>query len=344
MGADMSFEALKLELADSPLKMRPTASQRQPTPDATPNNSPSPSFHSLDRTLGAPITAPPSPMTSLSGSASPRSVMSRGPSASPVPAPQTMMMPRAYPQSFPPIQPLHIIPGVHPLSSANMNGNLYPTMMYPAYTPALPSSSSRKRQRSVRTSTYNKWSPEEDALLRSAVARHGTQGKWAIIAASIPGRTPIQCSTRYTGALNPRIHKGKWSSEEDALLRTAFNDACLQLLSERGPDVDITPSSSLIPWQKIAEIIPGRTGVQCIARYQEALDPEIRKGKWNVEEDALLKKGLRLHGKGWVKIAGLIRGRTQRQCRTRWLQIRERLEAEGIFVCGKDEGDEGMDA
>ncbi|KAJ3376617.1 hypothetical protein HDU92_009200, partial [Lobulomyces angularis] len=53
-----------------------------------------------------------------------------------------------------------------------------------------------------------------------------------------------------------------------------------------------------------------------MARYQEALDPTVKKGRWSEEEDALLKKGLSEYGKRWVKIAEIVHGRTQRQCRT----------------------------
>ncbi|KAJ3143882.1 Myb-like DNA-binding domain protein, partial [Irineochytrium annulatum] len=177
------------------------------------------------------------------------------------------------------------------------------------------------------------WTPDEDALLRAAVARHGTSGKWAMISSCIPGRTPIQCSTRWSGALNPRIHKGKWSKEEDDVLKASYREAIERLSADgNGPQQ--------VNWQRIAERIPGRTAVQCIARYQEALDPVIRKGKWSLEEDAMLRRGLSLHGKSWVKIAEEIHGRTQRQCRTRWLQLRSRLEAEEAAKGGKAKREE----
>ncbi|KAJ3109215.1 Myb-like DNA-binding domain protein [Phlyctochytrium bullatum] len=335
---------------------------RQSTPEAS--SSPSPRLSPFPAAITAGmVTAPPSPQSRplppKFAAAAPRELLPATPAASPVVSART-----ATP--------------VHPLSSANMNGFVrrpspalaaaaaahlaasglvgYTSVDGTATAAAAPKptmvATTRKRQRSVKTSTYNKWTPDEDALLRDAVSRHGTQGKWALIAACIPGRTPIQCSTRWTGALNPRIHKGKWSADEDAILKRAFREACERIRADHAdPDTAFgigklpPPTCSAIPWQRIAEQIPGRTAVQCIARYQEALDPEIRKGKWSAEEDAALREGLRLHGKAWVRIAGLIRGRTQRQCRTRWLQIRARLEAEGIFVAGggKEEEEEEME-
>ncbi|KAI8599165.1 Homeodomain-like protein, partial [Dissophora ornata] len=81
----------------------------------------------------------------------------------------------------------------------------------------------------------------------------------------------------------------------------------------------ISRAMSLCPWSLIAtRSIPGRTGVQAQARWSEALDPQVKKGPWSQEEDALLLSGVRESRKCWIWIADTIPGRTQRQCRTRW--------------------------
>ncbi|KAI8620554.1 Homeodomain-like protein, partial [Chytriomyces sp. MP71] len=173
---------------------------------------------------------------------------------------------------------------------------------------------------------YHKWSPEEDEILRSAILRvtknnvADVAGKWVRISQLVPGRTPIQCSARWTGALNSDIVRGKWTAREDKLLVTAVAEERARV--ERVDASGTTRVSDAdLNWQRIACCVAGRTGVQCAARYQEALDPDIRKGKWLSEEDALLRQGILAHGKSWVKIAAAIPNRTQRQCRTRWLQI-----------------------
>ncbi|KAF9121921.1 Myb- protein B [Mortierella sp. 14UC] len=79
------------------------------------------------------------------------------------------------------------------------------------------------------------------------------------------------------------------------------------------------------PWSLIASFsVPGRTGVQAQARYSEALDPLVKKGPWSAQEDTLLMEGVGRAegGRCWIWIADGIRGRTQRQCRTRWVQLR----------------------
>jgi hypothetical protein len=81
-----------------------------------------------------------------------------------------------------------------------------------------------------------------------------------------------------------------------------------------------------LPWSKIAQYIPNRTGIQCQARWTEALDPSVRKGRWKKEEDELLKLGVERFGCCWIRVAGSISGRTQRQCRTRWNQIQSKQQ------------------
>lgn len=76
-----------------------------------------------------------------------------------------------------------------------------------------------------------------------------------------------------------------------------------------------------MPWNRIAENIPHRTGIQCQARWTEALDPAVRKGRWHPEEDKQLKVAIEKYGCCWIRVASMIPTRTQRQCRTRWNQI-----------------------
>lgn len=156
---------------------------------------------------------------------------------------------------------------------------------------------------------YCRWTEEEDRLLSKAVEDYGPH-KWTVISHFIPGRTAVQCSTRWFGALNPNIHKGRWVEQEDNALIKAV---------QRFQSID--PEGQL-PWNKIAEYIPHRTGIQCQARWSEALNPKVRKGRWHAEEDKLLNKAIAKYGCCWIRVASMIPTRTQRQCRTRYNQIR----------------------
>ncbi|KAI9507697.1 Homeodomain-like protein [Russula earlei] len=66
------------------------------------------------------------------------------------------------------------------------------------------------------------WSPEEDAQLRLAVNLYGHA--WMEVASVIPGRNNEQCRDRWTERLNPKVTKGKWTTEEDARLLSAVSE------------------------------------------------------------------------------------------------------------------------
>jgi hypothetical protein len=98
-----------------------------------------------------------------------------------------------------------------------------------------------------------------------------------------------------------RASMGKWTEEEDGLLRKAVSDYGGK------------------SWKKIAACLPGRTDVQCLHRWQKVLKPGLIKGPWTSEEDALVVKLVKIHGnKKWSFIARQLKGRLGKQCRERW--------------------------
>jgi hypothetical protein len=175
----------------------------------------------------------------------------------------------------------------------------------PRYTSkcALDPSINRVVRRSV------KWTTNEDAKLKDAVKMHGKN--WPEIATLVPGRTKLQCCSRWHGTLDPSIdwtmvRAGYWTSDEDNKLKDAVQ-------THGGKD-----------WAGIATLVPGRTNIQCRGRWLSALDPSIgrtpgRTGIWTTDEDVKLKDAVKMHnGKNWPEIAALVPGRTKVQCCTRW--------------------------
>lgn len=66
----------------------------------------------------------------------------------------------------------------------------------------------------------------------------------------------------------------------------------------------------LVSWAKIAEVMPGRTAKQCRERYNNHVDPAIKKDKiWSAEEDALVMQLHAEHHNQFAKIARSIEGR-----------------------------------
>lgn len=133
------------------------------------------------------------------------------------------------------------------------------------------------------------WSKEEDDILIEKSKEYGYKN-WALVAAFIPGRTAIQCSARYK-RIQPGLVKGAWTPEEDKEL--------LRLFKYYGKN-----------WSNISKSMPKRTGKQIRDRFLNALDENLKKDKFSIEEDKKVIKWYKVYGNAWCKIAKKIKGRT----------------------------------
>jgi hypothetical protein len=167
------------------------------------------------------------------------------------------------------------------------------------------------------------WSKDEDAELSRAVANtskmkwgKGYTTNWVAISALVPSRTRLQCWRRWHDVLDPSIDRtppertGKWTPDEDSKLKDAVH-------THGGKE-----------WAAITALVPGRTGKQCYSRWKDNLDPSIsrgngRAGGWTVEEATKLEDTVLTHGdKNWKDIAALVPGRTNKQCRDKWKNMK----------------------
>jgi hypothetical protein len=168
-------------------------------------------------------------------------------------------------------------------------------------------------------SAKGRWKVEEDAKLMDAVRIHGGRN-WKAITALVPGRTDLQCRTRWFKSLRPDIDqtnsttcsKGNWNETEDRMLTDA--------VKKHGKN-----------WAAVSALIPNRTDNQCCRRWHWherlcSIDPTtklamIKTGKWTPEEDQTLAGAVEIHGdQDWNVIEALVAGRTLDQCRHRWSQ------------------------
>ncbi|OAY71802.1 Myb-like protein L [Ananas comosus] len=150
---------------------------------------------------------------------------------------------------------------------------------------------------------HNPWTMMEDKKLLFIVQERGVYN-WINISISLgTHRTPFQCLARYQRSLNPHILNRDWTEEEDITLCAA-----VETFGDNN-------------WQAVASHMDSRTGPQCSNRWRKTLNPDRRKvGRWSVDEDKRLKVAVMLFGaKNWNKIAQFAPGRTQVQCRERWL-------------------------
>ena len=154
-----------------------------------------------------------------------------------------------------------------------------------------------------------KWTIEEDESLLNAVNTYGTKN-WKLVSKVLQKRNQVQCLHRWTKILQPGLTKGPWSIEEDRKL--------IQWVKKEGP----------CKWTTCAEFIKGRSGKQCRERWLNTLNPNVKKGAWEVEEDYLIFNLYNKFGSQWSKISLHMPTRTENSIKNRFYSTLRRIAAE----------------
>ncbi|NXJ40879.1 SNPC4 protein, partial [Ciconia maguari] len=149
------------------------------------------------------------------------------------------------------------------------------------------------------------WTEEEIERLKKIAAKHGYLD-WQTIAQELgTNRTPFQCLQKYQ-IYNKDLKRKEWTKAEDQML--------LELVQEMRV-------GSHIPYKKIAYYMEGRDSAQLIYRWTKSVDPSLKKGPWTPEEDAMLLAAVKKYGeRDWYKIRTEVPGRSDAQCRDRYLK------------------------
>jgi hypothetical protein len=100
--------------------------------------------------------------------------------------------------------------------------------------------------------------------------------------------------------------KNKFTAEEDRIL--------LELVRRLG-DKD---------WINISLVIGTRNARQCRERYNNYLNPDLRKDEWTPDEDAILEQKYRQLGPKWNTIGKFFFHRSDNALRNRWMVLARR--------------------
>jgi hypothetical protein len=164
------------------------------------------------------------------------------------------------------------------------------------------------------------WTTEEQDLLKKLVEQYkDTAPRWNEIAANFHDHNAIDCLTKWQTLTNPPVIKGKgsWTVEEDQILREKRS-----LYGRK--------------WAKIAAHLPGRQGKQCRERFVNHLDPELKKGEWTDDEEAILIAMHEHHGNRWANISKQLPGRSDNDVKNHWYStIQRKFQQHGkdVSIC-----------
>ncbi|XP_010607273.1 snRNA-activating protein complex subunit 4 [Fukomys damarensis] len=149
------------------------------------------------------------------------------------------------------------------------------------------------------------WSVEEVGQLMAIAATHGHL-QWQLVAEELgTGRSAFQCLQQFQQH-NRALKRRQWTEEEDRMLTQLVQQMRL---------------GSHVPYRKIVYYMEGRDSMQLIYRWTKSLDPNLRKGFWAPDEDAKLLRAVAKYGEqDWFKIREEVPGRSDAQCRDRYLR------------------------
>ncbi|KAI2782305.1 pre-mRNA splicing factor component-domain-containing protein [Daldinia loculata] len=121
----------------------------------------------------------------------------------------------------------------------------------------------------------------------------------------------------------PVVKGGVWTNIEDEILKVS--------VSKYG----------LNQWARVSSLLPRKTPKQCKARWNEWLDPSIKKIEWSKEEDERLLHLAKLMPTQWRTIAPIV-GRTANQCLERYQKLldeAEQRESSSLGLTGPEGGE-----
>ncbi|XP_023275644.1 snRNA-activating protein complex subunit 4-like [Seriola lalandi dorsalis] len=125
------------------------------------------------------------------------------------------------------------------------------------------------------------------------------------------------CLQTFQRFVSDSLRHSSWTPAEDDLLREL---------------VDKMRIGNFVPYTQMSYFMEGRDPAQLIYRWNQVLDPSLKKGLWSKEEDELLLQAVFRHrAKNWWKIRLEVPGRTDSACRDRYYDCLKAGTKRGAF-------------
>jgi len=176
----------------------------------------------------------------------------------------------------------------------------------------------------VQKLTYTKtWDEKSDRILINYISKNlFTTKKWKKVSLLIKNKSPSQCYKRYK-IVNPKFNKGRWSAEEDSLI--------LMLIGTFGKN-----------WSLISKSFKKRSSRQIKVRYENHLIPNIKKTKFNKDEDEIILNLYPKFKNNWSKYTPYLNGRASKKIKFRYISLAKKIrqnqkDKSKIFEIIKDE-------
>ncbi|KOB78595.1 snRNA-activating protein complex subunit 4 [Operophtera brumata] len=145
------------------------------------------------------------------------------------------------------------------------------------------------------------WSHEEHQELQRLAAENKMQDWESIAKALNTGRTGYQCFVYFRTNVSHAACGRKWTQAEMNYLQRV---------------IDLYKEENYIPWGKVAASIENRTKIQCYNKYMRMI--EGRKGRFLMEEDAVILNFVNVYGTDFRKMSSFLVGRSAVQLRVRY--------------------------
>lgn len=131
------------------------------------------------------------------------------------------------------------------------------------------------------------------------------------------GKTPNQVSHRFRKIKPPELKKRHlWGKEEDQKL--------VNLVETHGKN-----------WNLLVNFMPGRNRKQIRDRFNNILDPKLKKEQWTPQEDRRILELFQEFGPKWAYIASFLEGRSEIMVKNRF---NSHLKRKNLASCEETEG------